>query len=147
MTTTALYETDIHAWSQRQVELLRAEEFAEVDWLHVIEEIESLGTSQRSELRNRLIILLMHLLKWQYQPELQSRSWAATITVQRDDLEILLKDNPSLRSRLPEFIEEAYPRAIKRAVSETGLRKSTFPAECPYTPAEILDEEFWPLPN
>lgn len=62
MTTTALYETDIHAWSQRQVELLRAEEFAEVDWLHVIEEIESLGTSQRSELRNRLIILIMHLL-------------------------------------------------------------------------------------
>ena len=143
--TTVLYETDIYAWSQRQVALLRAEEFAEVDWAHVIEEIESLGTSQRSELRNRLLILIMHLLKWQYQPELQSRSWAATITVQRDDLEILLKDNPSLRPRLPEFIEEAYPRAIKRAVSETGLRKSTFPIACPYTPAEILDEEFWPL--
>ena len=67
--------------------------------------------------------------------------------MQRDDVEGLLKDNPSLRPRLPDFIKEAYPRAVKRAVSETGLRKSTFPAECPYTPAEILDEEFWPLPN
>ncbi len=142
--STNLYETDVHAWSQRQVDLLRAEEFAEVDWTHVIEEIESLGTTQRHELRNRLIILLMHLLKWQYQPELQSRSWQATITVQRDDLELLLDDNPSLRARLSEFVNEAYGRAVKRAVSETGLRKSTFPSECPYAPAQVLDEEFWP---
>lgn len=141
---TTLYETDIHEWSQRQVELLRAEDFAEVDWVHIIEEIESLGISQRNELRNRLMILLMHLLKWQYQPELESRSWRATITVQRDDLEILLKDNPSLRPRLAEFVAEAYPRAVKRAVSETGLRKTTFPVECPYSPTQILDEEFWP---
>ncbi len=141
---TTLYETDIHAWSQRQVDLLRAEEFSAVDWHHVIEEIESLGTSQRSELRNRLISLLMHLLKWQYQPELQSRSWNATITVQRDDLESVLNDNPRLRARLPEFISEAYPRAVKRAVSETGLTKTTFPTACPYAPAQILDEEFWP---
>lgn len=143
--STTLYETDVHAWSQRQVELLRAEEFAEVDWVHVIEEIESLGTAQRHELRNRLIILLMHLLKWHYQPELQSRSWQATITVQRDDLELLLNDNPSLRPRLSEFMRDAYGRAVKRAVSETGLRKSTFPAECPYTPDQLLDETFWPV--
>ncbi len=142
--STTLYETDIHAWSQRQVELLRAEEFSEVDWHHVIEEIESLGISQRSELRNRLIILIMHLLKWQYQPELQSRSWNATITVQRDDLESVLNDNPSLRARLPEFISEAYPRAVKRAVSETGLLKTTFPTECPFTPTQLMDEGFWP---
>ena len=50
VTTTVLYETDIYAWSQRQVALLRASAFSEVDWVHVIEEIESLGTSQRSEL-------------------------------------------------------------------------------------------------
>lgn len=141
---TNLYETDIHAWSQRQVELLRAEEFAAVDWHHIIEEIESLGVSQRHEIRNRLMILLMHLLKWHYQPTLQSRSWQSTITIRRDDLEIVLSDNPSLRARLPEFIAEAYPRAVKRAVLETGLPKTTFPAECPYSPEQLVDESFWP---
>lgn len=80
---TTLYETDFYAWTQRQAELLRLEEFAEVDWRNLIEEIESLGRNQQNELRRRLEVLRMHLLKWQWQPEHQSRRWRSTINVQR----------------------------------------------------------------
>lgn len=141
---TSLYDTDFYAWTQQQATLLRAEEFAEVDWNHLIEEIETLGRSERNEVRNRLIVLIMHLLKWQYQPELQSRSWVATITVQRDDLAALLADNPTLNAQLTDFVTDVYPRAVKRAVQETGLRVTTFPANCPFSAEEIMDESFWP---
>ncbi|MCB0063242.1 MAG: DUF29 domain-containing protein [Caldilineaceae bacterium] len=140
----SLYETDFYAWTQRQAALLRTEEFSEVDWNHLIEEIETLGRSERNEVKNRLIVLIMHLLKWQYQPELQSRSWIATITVQRDDLAALLADNPSLHAQLAEFVDEVYSRAVKRAVQETGLRATVFPAACPFSAEEIMNEDFWP---
>lgn len=142
--TTILYNIDFYAWSQRQANLLRAEAFEEVDWNNLIEEIENLSRSEKNEVENRLIVLIMHLLKWQYQPELQSRSWNATINVQRDDLERLLRRSPSLRAWLSEFITDVYPSAVKRAIAETGLRKATFPTECPYSPEQIMDEEFWP---
>lgn len=141
---TTLYETDFYAWTQRQSELLRLEEFAEVDWRNLIEEIESLGRSEKHEVENRLIVLIMHLLKWAYQPELQSRSWRSTIMVQRVDLRRLLRDNPSLRAHLTDFVGDVYPDAVVKASAETGLRKTTFPAACPYTAAQIMDDEFWP---
>ncbi len=142
---TTLYETDFYAWTQRQAALLRTEEFSEVDWNNLIEEIETLGRSERKEIKSRLVVLIMHLLKWQYQPELQSRSWAATIAVQRDDLAALLADNPSLQAQLAEFVGSVYPRAVKRAVQETGLSATSFPARCPYEATQIMDDDFWPF--
>ena len=100
-----------------------------------------MGRSERNEVRNRLIV---HLLKWQYQPELQSRSWVTTITVQRDDLAALLADNPTLSAQLTDFVADVYPRAVKRAVQVTGLRISAFPESCPFRTEEIMDESFWP---
>ena len=141
---TTLYETDFYAWTQRQSALLRQEEFAEVDWRNLIEEIESLGRHQQNELRSRLEVLIMHLLKWQWQPEHQSRSWRSTINVQRRDLDRLLDENPSLRSRLPDLLPKAYRRACKDAFDEMGLLRWRFPAESPYTIDQILDEAFWP---
>jgi hypothetical protein len=142
--TATLYETDFYAWTQRTVDLLRDEEFAEVDWNNLIEEIESLGKSQRQEVRSRLTVLIMHLLKLQYQPARKSRSWRITVITQRVDLAPLLDDNPSLRAQLSTFVAAAYPDAVKKAVAETGLPKATFPVECPWTAAQIMDEEFWP---
>ena len=144
--TTTLYETDLYAWTQRQVALLREEEFEQIDWDHLIEEIESLGSSQQHEVESRLIVIMMHLLKWQYQPNkrLTGRSWRKTIATQRVDLERLLRKNPSLRARLPEFVTDAYPDALKKAIIETGLDKQTFPPQCPWSVAQIMDEEFWP---
>ena len=142
--TTTLYETDFYAWSQRQTALLRAEEFEQVDWDNLIEEIDSLGKSAQNEAESRLIILIMHLLKWLYQHDKRSRSWRITIGNQRDDLDLHFAKNPSLCPRAAEFIADVYPRAVKRAARETGIDRSTFPIECPWTDTQILDEEFWP---
>lgn len=146
-TDPCLYETDFYAWTQRQADLLRLEEFSEVDWHNLIEEIETLGRSEKHEIKNRLTVLIMHLLKWQYQFERRPRSWRITIAIQRVDLADLLTDNPSLHTHLAEFITAAYPSAVKKAVIETRLPKATFPVTCPYTAAQILDEEFWPDPD
>lgn len=145
-TNASLYEADFYAWTQRQAELLRLEEFSEVDWHHLIEEIETLGRSEKHEIKNRLVVLIMHLLKWQYQPARRPRSWRMTIATQRVDLADLLADNPSLRKQLAEFVAAAYPSAVKKAVIETGLSKTVFPAACPYTVAQLMNEEFWPDP-
>jgi len=142
--STSLYDTDFYAWTQHQAALLRAEEFEAVDWNNLIEEIDSLGKSQRQEVRSRLTILIMHLLKLQYQPARRTRSWRTTISTQRADLEPLLTDNPTLRAHLALLIAEAYPIAVKKAAAETGLDKQTFPVECPWPAAQLLDEEFWP---
>ncbi len=141
---TTLYETDFVEWSEKQVQLLRAEEFEKVDWNHVIEEIESLGISQQRELNSRLVKLLMHLLKWQFQESHRSRSWEATIVHQRGEIEWLLDHNPSLRARLSEFVAKAYRSAIREAAAETGLPRSTFPTVCSYTLEKIIDDEFLP---
>lgn len=144
--TTSLYETDIYAWSQQQVELLQAEEWDKIDWRNITEEIDALGASQRNELRNRLKILILHLLKWEFQAGRQSKSWRASIDEQRGSIADLLADNPSLRRLLGESVEIAYPRAVRDAHKQTGLPKSTFPATCPYTLEKLLDEDFYPIP-
>ncbi|TXH52974.1 MAG: DUF29 domain-containing protein [Desulfurellales bacterium] len=142
--TTTLYETDFYAWTQRQAALLREEEFTEVDWNNLIEEIEALGRSDIRELTNRLEVLLMHLLKWRYQPGKRGRSWRATIDEQRRRLHKLLRESPSLRAQLTDFVGETYPDAIRAAVIETGLDKHAFSTVCPWTAEQIMDEEFWP---
>lgn len=142
--STTLYETDFYAWTQRQAELLRSEEFSEVDWNNLIEEIETLGRSDRRELISRLEVLLMHLLKWQCQPRKRGKSWRATIAEQRRRLRTLLVESPSLRAQLNEFVTNTYPDAVQAAVIETGLPAKAFPSQCPWTAAQIMDEEFWP---
>ena len=149
MTTTLYeteYETDVYAWSQHQAALLRAEEFEQVDWHNLIEEIESLGAEQLHKVESHLIRLLQHLLKWQYQPAKRAsgRSWQLTIVEQRSSLQRVLRKNPTLRARLPDIIVDVYPDAVKLAVIETGLKHSSFPAACPWSVAQIMDEEFWP---
>ncbi len=142
--STTLYETDFYAWSQTQAALLRDEEFEQVDWENIIEEIDSLGKSQRSELTSRLTVLLMHLLKWRYQPAKRGHSWLVTIGNQRDDLADLLAENPSLATQINSFILASYPKAVKKAARESRLPRATFPADCPWAVAQIMDEDFWP---
>jgi hypothetical protein len=139
-----LYETDFYGWIEKQVFLLRNHQWSQVDLLNLIEEIESLGKQQRQELRNRLSILIGHLLKWEYQPQYRSRSWLATIRVQRRDTLRLLKENPSLKSYLGDALTSAYENARDLAMGETDLPESTFPINCSYTIIEILDENFYP---
>lgn len=90
----------------------------------------------------RLRVLIKHLLEWRYQPERRGKSWQLTIIEQRDQLDTVLSDSPSLRTRLPEFLAQAYPRAIRAAQQETDFLKPPFPAECPFTLEQILDPDF-----
>lgn len=140
----SLYETDFYAWTQEQTELLRNHQWNKLDLPNLIEEIESLGKQQRQELRNRLSVLIGHLLKWQYQPERRSRSWLATMRVQRRDTLRLLRDNPSLKPYLQEALQEAYENGKDLAVQETDLPFKTFPQDCPYKLEEILNDRFYP---
>lgn len=141
---SSLYDTDFYAWTVEQAELLRNQQWKELDLVNLVEEIESLGKQQRQEFRTRLSILLGYLLKWQYQPERRSRSWLATVKVQRLDLYDLLDENPSLKPYLEEALQKAYKKGVELAVNETNMSSKTFPSECPYQFEEILDERFYP---
>ncbi|MEZ4867175.1 MAG: DUF29 domain-containing protein [Caldilineaceae bacterium] len=144
MSTATLYDTDLYAWTQEQANLLRQGQLAQLDIANLVEEIEDMGKSQQRQLESRLVILLAHLLKWHYQPERRSRSWEATLRVQRIQLQKLLKQNPSLRAQLADFIADAYEQAINLAWAETGLDFDIFPALCPYTVQDVLDSAFFP---
>lgn len=140
MQTATLYEQDFYAWTQQQVELLRSGHLQELDVENLIEEIESLGKQQRQELRNRLGVLLGHLLKWYQEPEARSRSWTGTIREQRYRIDLLLKENPSLKPYLTEAILLAYPLALTLVEQETPLNPKLLPQSCPFSEAQILNE-------
>jgi len=139
-----LYEIDFYAWTQQQANLLRQHHWGQLDLPNLIEEIESLGKQQRQELRNRLSILIGHLLKWEYQPQSRSRSWLATIRIQRLDISELLEDNPSLQSYLEEALQKAYIKGVALAIKETNLPEQTFPVNCAYSLKNLLDKDFYP---
>lgn len=140
----SLYETDYLKWIETTVEKLREQDYANIDWENLIEEIEDMGRSERRSLKSNLIIVLLHLLKWQYQPELRSGSWKGSIVEHRRRIREALKDSPSLKPYLEEVFAECYLDAIERASAETGLPEATFPQLCPYTSTEVLDSNFMP---
>ena len=141
---TPSYEEDFYAWTQYQAAQLRQVICAELDTLNLAEEIESLGKRDWKELRSRLNVLVMHLLKYQYQPNQRSGSWSSTIRTQRDEINTLLEQSPSLRRQVPVMLAERYETPRRNAADETALPVTTFPAVCPWTVAQILDEDFWP---
>ncbi|MBD2043868.1 DUF29 domain-containing protein [Microcoleus sp. FACHB-672] len=140
----SLYETDFYAWTQEQAKLLKDQQWSRLDLSNLIEEIESLGKQQRAELRNRLSILIGHLLKWEYQISKRSRSWLNTIRIQRMDVLELLKENPRLKPYLQEALQTAYVKGLALASGETNLPLKTFPTNCPYPLEEILSDCFYP---
>ena len=142
--SVTLHDQDFHAWTLQQATLLRQGRWAEADIEHVVEELECMGASERRELISRLAVLMAHLLKWQFQPELRSNSWRNTIDVQRFDVKELLEDNPSLAASLNERMEKAYQKSVMLAVWETGLSKSIFPVACPFSAEQLLREEYGP---
>jgi hypothetical protein len=137
----ALYDADLLAWSERQAAHLRAGQLDRLDVEHLVEELEAMAGKLRRELKNRLRILLAHLLKWQAQPKRRSRSWAVSIAEQRDQIEALLEENPSLREHLEEIARNAYSRAVRLAALETGLPRHSFPPELPYAAKQILGDD------
>ena len=144
----SLYEADFYAWTQDQAAKLRAravfDNRGDIDWENAAEEIDSMGRRERREIASRLTLLLMHLLKWRFQPAHRSRSWSATIREQRRMLQRILDDSPSLASFPAEILAEEYAAAVSGASSETGFAPSMFPATCPFSLGDILRPEFFP---
>ena len=93
------YSTDFYAWAQEQAALLRAGRLNEADIANIAEEIESMGRGEKRELVNRLTVLLLHLLKWRFQPGFRSASWSSSIREQRIRLSSHMRDNPSLKDQ------------------------------------------------
>lgn len=143
-TTSTLYEKDFYAWTQEQAKLLLEGKWDGLDVANLVEEIESLGKQQRQELRNRLGVLLGHLLKWEFQSSNRSKSWFVTLREQRRRIRDLLQESPSLKPYLPQALQKAYEDGIDLVVRETPLSDRDLPTECPYTLEQVLDAAFFP---
>lgn len=146
MNLSQLYEHDFYAWTVETANQLRNKNLNKLDTEHLLEEVESMSARERQQLKNRLAILIMHLLKWQYQPTMQSRSWDLTIFHQRQEIKSLLEDSPSLQSEhyIYPILEKAYKHALEGAIKETGFINNPFPSTLPYSFEQILDDNFYP---
>ena len=170
-TNAAVYAHDFYAWCLTTAELVRSGQWDAIDPEALVEELESLGVSQKHELESRLEVLMMHLLKWEFQPQghEDSHSWYDTIVEQRQAIARVLRDSPSLRRLVPDLLTGVYAGARTRAIGAMGVlgpllpgqgplqrastldvrelvRRSMLPTTCPWNTAEVLDPEFWPLP-
>lgn len=139
-----LYDTDFAQWIDQATDLLRQGRFTELDLENLIEEVEDLGKRDRRALCSNLEVVLLHLLKWQFQPEQQSASWRGSIREHRRRIARILKDSPSLTRYLQQEYTDCYACARAQAADETGLDLDIFPIDCPYTMAEALDAAFLP---
>jgi len=138
------YEQDFYGWLLESAQLLREKKFSQLDIANIAEELEGMARSDKRQLINRLAVLLAHLLKWQFQSHIRSKSWQRTIKEQRKRIKLLLKDSPSLKYEIEQKIATAYEISILSAANETSLDEDSFPETCEYSLDEILNQEFYP---
>jgi hypothetical protein len=136
------YEADYYTWINEQVELLLAGRVEEIDAKNIAEELSDMGRSEYRALESSLRTLIMHMLKWDQQPEHRTRSWAFSIDEQRRRVTRTLKQNPGLKPHCAEAVEDAYPIARNWAANETNLHVSEFPKSCPYGWDDLLNRPF-----
>ena len=137
----SLYDTDYAAWLEEQVAHLRAGRLRALDVDNVAEELEGLMKKERRQLENRLEVLILHLLKWDHQPDQRSNRWRASVAEQRARIRRLLRDSPSLKPSLEEAAREIYPEAVEQAAIETRLMENTFPSLLPYSVEQIFERK------
>ena len=143
---STLYDDDVVAWAEQQAALIRARQWSQLDIDNVAEEIEDVGKSDKRDLRNHMVVLLVHLLKWAYQPIRRGGSWTRTLGTQRVAIEHALEDSPSLKILLhrPDWMATTYRMAVQRAEVEAGLKN--LPVELPWTLVELMNFDFLPPP-
>lgn len=138
------YTTDFSTWVQQTAKLLREERWQEVDLVHLVEEVEDLGKAEKRGIASQLTRLLLHLLKRQYQPERRSESWLDSITDVRLQIELAIQDSPSLKTYPLTQLEKSYLKARVSAAKQTRSPLSAFPAGCPFSIDNILNEDWLP---
>ena len=138
------YLADFNAWIAQTTQLLREHRWHEIDVTHLIEEVEDLGKSERRAIASQLTRLLLHLLKWQYQPQRRSDSWLDSITDARTQIALAIEDSPSLNAYPAEQLEASYQRARRQAAKQTSIELSFFRNTCPYAVEMVLAEDWLP---
>jgi hypothetical protein len=138
------YDIDFYRWTQKQAAALRGKDFGALDLDNLAEEIESLGRSDRRAIVSHLERLLLHLLKWRWQPQGRGPSWRSTIRHARREIAKLLAESPSLHDYPARQLAAAYRHARDDAADETDLSLPTFPDVCPWAAQQILDADFLP---
>lgn len=133
-----MHETDFFQWTRDQILYLKKQKFEKLDIVHLIEEIESLGNSEKNAIESHLIILFIHLLKIEYQPAMRCNSWNNSVENAKFRITRLVDKNPSLKRMVADFFPDAYYSARLQASSETGLNVTAFPAKCPWEPQELF---------
>jgi hypothetical protein len=144
VTSPQLYDRDYYLWLQETAKLLRHGEFDRLDIENLVEEIESMGRSDKHAVESNLEIVLMHLLKYSYQAKRRSNSWRFTLLEHRNRLFKAFKDSPSLKVHFDQTFAASYQQARKLAAAETGLPIAIFPQDSPFTPEQALDEDYLP---
>ncbi|PIG94578.1 DUF29 domain-containing protein [Gloeocapsopsis sp. IPPAS B-1203] len=141
-----LYDRDFVAWSDEQALLLEQERYSELDLIHLIEEVRDLGKRERDAIESQLERLLLHLLKWEYQPSKRTSSWEISIKDARKQIRRLIEKYPVLAKHLENenTIYLCYKHALEDAADETGYSANTFPPESPYLLEQALDSDFLP---
>lgn len=134
----SLYEADETAWLDATAGLLRDGRIDEIDSETLAEYLEDMAKRDRREVESRLVVLLTHILKWEYQPSRRSKSWRLSIVVQRQELADDIGGGV-LRTHAQSALPNAYRKAIERAAIETKLPVESFPAECQYSLDELLE--------
>ena len=142
--SSSLYERDYVGWIDSTLEKLRDHNYIYVDWENLIEEIADMGKSERRSLKSNLIILLVHLLKWQFQPLKRTGSWERSIIEHRRRIRDSLKDSPSLNPYLTEIFMECYEESVIQAKAETGLPLANFPSQSLHDLNQVMDKDFLP---
>jgi len=139
-----LYTADFYEWCLTTAMMVRKGQWECIDPEVLAEELESLAKSDRRALGSQIQRLTMHLLKWRYQLTERSGSWRRSVRNARTEIQALLDDSPSLRAQVPTLLAQRYPKGRQDALDETGLPDAVLPHDCPWTPEQILDDDFWP---
>lgn len=142
--TDSLYEEDFNLWIDTTAKILRERQIEQLDFKNLIEEVESMGRSEKDALESNFVVVLMHLLKYKYQPQRRSNSWLSSIYEHRRRIRRAFSKSPSLKNYLNEVFAECYQDARQEASLETGLPLEVFPIECPFNVEETLNPDYLP---
>ncbi|MEH2391734.1 MAG: DUF29 domain-containing protein [Nostoc sp.] len=149
-----LYEQDFNLWRESIIEQIKEHRFNDIDWEHLLIELEDMGKLEKRSFISNLTILIAHLLKLTVQsdaPEMMKTSWYSSVTEHRFRVNKDLEENPSFKNYITEVISQAHADARKLAIKESkkaklGVRKPTdaeYLLDCPFLIEQLLDEDFY----
>ena len=142
-----LYDKDFYKWALQNAHFLRQgglENTAKIDKLNIAVRLEQMAMSEKRLLVTRLSDLLVSLLRWQVQTLMQSEIFKLEIEIQRDEVDEVLQDNPSLMDLIDGILRHSYRRAYLAAIVIRGFGEKDYPEECPYSFEQIMDNDFFP---